>query len=72
VNIPHTQKGEQVVAFVIEKNPDKLSINKKLDDLDLPKLSQPDHYVSIDTIPILTTGKVDYKRIKKMAIEKFT
>ena len=72
VNIPHTQKGEQLVAFVVEKNPDKLSINKKLDDLDLPKLSQPDRYVSIDAIPILTTGKVDYKRIKKMAIEKFS
>ncbi len=72
VNIPHSQKGEQLVAFVVEKNPDKLSINKKLDDLDLPKLSQPDHYVSIDAIPILPTGKVDYKRIKKMAIEKFT
>ncbi|ODS32836.1 MAG: 2-acyl-glycerophospho-ethanolamine acyltransferase [Candidatus Scalindua rubra] len=71
VNIPHTQKGEQLVAFVVETHPDKLSLNKKLDDSGLPHLSQPDHYISIDAIPMLPSGKVDYKRIKKMAIEKF-
>jgi len=37
----------------------------------LPKLSQPDHYMSIDAIPMLPSGKVDYKSIKKIAIEKF-
>jgi acyl-[acyl-carrier-protein]-phospholipid O-acyltransferase / long-chain-fatty-acid--[acyl-carrier-protein] ligase len=72
VNIPHTQKGEQLIAFVVETHPDKLLLNKKLDDLGLPKLSQPDHYVSIDDIPILPTGKVDYKCLKELATKKFT
>jgi len=55
VNIPHAQKGEQLVAFVVDANPDK----------------KPDHYLSIDSIPMLPSGKVDYKSIKTMAIAKF-
>jgi len=72
VSIPHIQKGEQLIAFVVETHPDKLLLNKKLDDLNLPKLSQPDYYVSIDTIPILPTGKVDYKDLKELAKKEFT
>ena len=72
LSIPCTQKGEQLIAFVVETHPDKLLLNKKLDDLNLPKLSQPDHYVPIDVIPILPTGKVDYKDLKKLAKKEFT
>jgi len=71
VNIPHTQKGEQLVAFVVDANPDKILLNRELDQAGLPKLSQPDHYMPIDSIPMLPSGKVDYKSIKKTAIEKF-
>ncbi|GAX60880.1 2-acyl-glycerophospho-ethanolamine acyltransferase [Candidatus Scalindua japonica] len=71
VNIPHSQKGEQLVAFVVDENPDKISLNSELDQAGLPKLSQPDHYISIDSIPMLPSGKVDYKSIKKSALEKF-
>ncbi len=71
VNIPHAQKGEQLIAFVVDANPDKILLNRELDQAGLPKLSQPDHYMSIDSIPMLPSGKVDYKSIKKTAIEKF-
>ncbi|MFQ5964663.1 MAG: AMP-binding protein [Candidatus Scalinduaceae bacterium] len=71
VNIPHTQKGEQLIAFVVETHPDKLLLNQKLDSLGLPNLSQPDHYVPIDAIPILPSGKVDYKSLKELAIKEF-
>ena len=71
VNIPHAQKGEQLVAFVVDANPDKILLNRELDQVGLPKLSQPDHYLSIDSIPMLPSGKVDYKSIKTMAIAKF-
>ncbi|MDR4503977.1 MAG: AMP-binding protein [Candidatus Scalindua sp.] len=72
INIPHPQKGEQLVAFVTETDPDKLTINKRLDKLGMPNLSQPDHYVSIDAIPLLPTGKLDYKQLKEIAIKQFT
>ncbi len=71
VNIPHSQKGEQVIAVVVESDPDKLLLNGKLDKLGLPHLSQPAHYIPIDTIPMLPSGKVDYKSIKKIALEKY-
>jgi acyl-[acyl-carrier-protein]-phospholipid O-acyltransferase/long-chain-fatty-acid--[acyl-carrier-protein] ligase len=71
VNIPHAQKGEQLIAFVVDANPDKILLNRELDQAGLPKLSQPDHYLSIDSIPMLPSGKVDYKSIKTMAIAKF-
>ncbi|MHC4138456.1 MAG: AMP-binding protein [Planctomycetota bacterium] len=71
VNIPHVQKGEQLVAFVVDVNPDKILLNSELDQAGLPKLSQPDHYLPIDSIPMLPSGKVDYKSIKTMAIAKF-
>jgi acyl-[acyl-carrier-protein]-phospholipid O-acyltransferase/long-chain-fatty-acid--[acyl-carrier-protein] ligase len=70
-NIPHAQKGEQLIAFVVDADPDKISLNRGLDQAGLPKLSQPDHYMSIDSIPMLPSGKVDYKSIKNIAIEKF-
>jgi acyl-[acyl-carrier-protein]-phospholipid O-acyltransferase/long-chain-fatty-acid--[acyl-carrier-protein] ligase len=71
VNIPHAQKGEQLIAVVVERNPDKLSLNRKLDSLGLTHLSQPDHYMPIDSIPMLPSGKVDYKSIKNMVMKKF-
>ncbi|MBM4055946.1 MAG: AMP-binding protein [Planctomycetes bacterium] len=71
VNIPHAQKGEQIIAFVVHPNPDKLSLNASLDKLGLPKLSQPDHYIHIDAIPLLSTGKVDYKKLKQLALLQF-
>src|SRR3990167_4037338 len=70
VNIPHAQKGEQLIAVVVEENPDKLSLNRKLDSLGLTHLSQPDHYIPIDSIPMLPSGKVDYKNIKNKAMKQ--
>lgn len=72
VNVPHPQKGEQIIAFVVEKEPDKLALNKKLDFLGQPNLSQPDHYIPIDAIPMLPSGKVDYKSMKQTALKQFT
>ena len=70
VNVPHVQKGEQLIAFVVGSNTDKLSLNRKLDSLGLTHLSQPDHYMPIDSIPMLPSGKVDYKSIKNLAMEQ--
>lgn len=69
VAIPDEQKGEQVVAFVACPNPDKQSLNTSLDALGVTKLSQPSHYIHINSIPLLPSGKVDYKKIKQLATE---
>lgn len=69
VCIPHAQKGEQLVAFVVHQNPDKILLNTRLNNLSVTKLSQPDHYIHIDAIPMLPSGKVDYKKLKQIALE---
>jgi len=69
VSIPHDQKGEQLVCFVVDSNIDKLLINSRLSDSGVTKLSQPDHYISIEEVPMLPTGKVDYKNLKEQAIK---
>ncbi|MGR3318517.1 MAG: AMP-binding protein, partial [Candidatus Anammoxibacter sp.] len=70
VSIPHIQKGEQLVCFVVETKPDKLILNSRLDENGVTKLSQPDHYLPIDAISMLPSGKVDYKDLKQLAIEQ--
>ncbi|MGQ3686364.1 MAG: AMP-binding protein [Candidatus Loosdrechtia sp.] len=70
VSIPHDQKGEQIVAFVVQKNPDKLFLNARLDTHHITKLSQPDYYISVEAIPILPSGKIDYRKLKHMALEQ--
>ena len=70
VSIPHIQKGEQIVGFVVEIKPDKLILNSRLDKNGVTKLSQPDHYLPIDAISMLPSGKVDYKGLKELAIEQ--
>ncbi|GJQ60744.1 MAG: hypothetical protein D8M57_04990 [Candidatus Scalindua sp. AMX11] len=72
INIPHPNKGEQLIAFVTLAGPDKLTIKKRLDEVGVTKLSQPDLYLSIESIPLLPTGKVDYKQLKERAIKHFT
>ncbi|MCF6157144.1 MAG: hypothetical protein E3K32_00920 [wastewater metagenome] len=72
VSIPHAQKGEQLVAFVVTENPDKLLFNAKLSKLSVTKLAQPDHYISIEAIPMLPSGKADYKKLKQIALKHFT
>lgn len=69
VNIPHTQKGEQLMAFVVDTDMDKVSLNSELDKAGLPKLSQPGQYLPIEAIPMLPSGKVDYKKLKEIALE---
>lgn len=72
VSVPHDQKGEQLVGFVVGVNPDKLLFNSKLDESGVIKLSQPSHYLPIDTIPILPSGKVDYKSLKQLALDQLS
>ena len=70
INIPHVQKGEQIVGIVVSSNPDKLYLNSMLDQSGITKLSQPDHYIHIDTIPMLASGKIDYMCLKDLAIKE--
>jgi len=70
INIPDAQKGEQIVGIVVDPNPDKLYLNAELDQNGITKLSQPNHYLTIDTIPMLASGKIDYRSLKDFATKE--
>ena len=66
------QKGEKLIAFYSRNGvaPDELW--EKLNQSELPKLWIPkrENIHSIDSIPLLGSGKIDLKSVKRLAVEK--
>ncbi len=66
--IPHSKKGEEIVLLLEgEKDLDELKIEIK--SLDLNPLHTPSSHFKVDSLPRLGSGKSDFKRLKKLAIE---
>ena len=73
-SVPDEKKGERLI--IIHK-PLELSpqiICQKLSDSGLPNLWVPAHdcFLEVPEIPVLGTGKLDLKGLKKLALEKFS
>jgi acyl-[acyl-carrier-protein]-phospholipid O-acyltransferase / long-chain-fatty-acid--[acyl-carrier-protein] ligase len=70
--VPDEQRGEKLIAFYSRNGivPDELW--EKLNQSDLPKLWIPkrENIHCIDFIPLLGSGKVDLKQVKRLAVEK--
>jgi acyl-[acyl-carrier-protein]-phospholipid O-acyltransferase/long-chain-fatty-acid--[acyl-carrier-protein] ligase len=73
VSVPDQQKGERLVVLYAHKKIAPEELWAKMNESDLPKLWLPrrDSLFLVDEIPLLGTGKVDLKRAKAMAIERF-
>jgi acyl-[acyl-carrier-protein]-phospholipid O-acyltransferase/long-chain-fatty-acid--[acyl-carrier-protein] ligase len=70
-SVPDVRKGERLVVLHTVGQEEVQDLFEKLDDSALPNLWRPraaDFY-RIEEIPILGTGKVDLKRLNKMAQE---
>ncbi len=71
--IADEKKGERliVVHTKLAKSPDEL--RKGLSEAGLPNLFIPgsDSFLEVESLPILGTGKLDLKGVKKLAEEKF-
>ncbi len=73
--VPDERKGERLVVLLTpsdsHKSPDQLC--HELSQMGLPNLyiPSPDSFVEVDRIPILGTGKLDLKRMRTIAEEKF-
>jgi acyl-[acyl-carrier-protein]-phospholipid O-acyltransferase / long-chain-fatty-acid--[acyl-carrier-protein] ligase len=63
------RKGERLVAFATATNATSLEIWQSLQSTALPKLWIPkaDDIRIIDSLPVLGTGKVDLRAVKRMA-----
>jgi acyl-[acyl-carrier-protein]-phospholipid O-acyltransferase/long-chain-fatty-acid--[acyl-carrier-protein] ligase len=70
VAVPDKKKGEQLVMFTTLPTPDRKDIATGLKRLGLADLSIPKNLFSVETLPILGSGKTDYVTINRMAREK--
>jgi acyl-[acyl-carrier-protein]-phospholipid O-acyltransferase / long-chain-fatty-acid--[acyl-carrier-protein] ligase len=68
---PDESKGEKLVAFYTKKDVTPQELWSKLNGSDLPKLWIPkrENLRIIDALPVLGTGKVNLREIKRMAQE---
>ena len=71
-SIPDEQKGEKLIAFYTQNGTTSDELWEKLNRSDLPKLWIPkrENFFLIDAIPVLGSGKVDLKNVKRLALEK--
>lgn len=71
--VPDAKKGERIVVLhtQLDRSPDEIC--KELLSTGLPKLwiPSPDSFCEVDEIPVLGTGKLDLKRLKDLALERF-
>ena len=70
--IPDEQKGERLVVLYTCKEVTPDDLWSRLSRTDLPKLWIPkrENCYCVEAIPILGTGKVDLRQVKRMAMEK--
>ena len=64
VEVPDSVRGAKIVAAVTRKIDEK-AILKKLSE-DLPNIALPKHFVVIEELPKMGSGKLDFRRITDM------
>lgn len=68
VNVPDDKKGE-AVALLICSEQETSEIDSQLRQSDISSLMLPTHILKIEKLPMLASGKTDFKGAKKLAIE---
>jgi acyl-[acyl-carrier-protein]-phospholipid O-acyltransferase/long-chain-fatty-acid--[acyl-carrier-protein] ligase len=70
--IPDEKKGEQLAVLHTLEEAAIRDVLTKLPDTGLPNLFIPskDRFVKVDSLPILGTGKLDLRAIKRIALER--
>lgn len=71
-SVPDEQKGEKLVVFYSQNGVSAEEIWKKLNESELPNLWIPkrENFFPIEAIPVLGSGKVDLRTVKRLALEK--
>lgn len=70
--LPDLKRGERLIVLHTELGLPPTEIFKKLTASSLPKLWLPsaDDFVRVDSIPVLATGKVDLRQVRRIAEER--
>lgn len=69
VVVPDARKGEQIVLITTEEAAQKSMLSEYASRNGIPALNVPGTVIYIKDMPILGSGKVDYGRVKDMAIK---
>jgi len=69
--VPDEKKGERLAVLHTLEAALLPDILRKVVESGLPNLFTPrlDHFVKVETIPILGTGKLDLREVKRLALE---
>lgn len=70
VNVPDEKKGEQLVLFTTQKDAQRSDLLTAFKEKGLSELAVPKTICPMDEIPLMGTGKVDYVKLKEMALNK--
>jgi len=68
--VPHPKKGEELVVLYLDAAGQAEELHEIITKSNLPNIWKPrrNNYVKIDSMPLLGSGKLDLKRLKKMAL----
>jgi acyl-[acyl-carrier-protein]-phospholipid O-acyltransferase/long-chain-fatty-acid--[acyl-carrier-protein] ligase len=69
VDVPNPTKGADVVAAVANGNFDMHSVMKQLKK-ELPSIALPRQFYVIDDIPMMASGKVNFREVEKICRDK--
>ena len=71
--VPDEAKGERLVVLHLPLDKDADQIRRELQSAGLPNLFIParDSFCQVEAIPVLGSGKLDLKAVKRLALEKF-
>lgn len=71
VHISDNLKGEQIILFTLSEKVNRENFIEKIRENSFSELLIPREFVKLDNIPVLSTGKTDYRSLISMAEEKF-
>ncbi len=70
VSIPDSRKGEQLVLVTTEKEAAREALSSYASENGVTELAVPKTILSVDKMPVLGTGKVDYVGVKMFVDQK--
>jgi len=68
-SLPDEKKGEKLIVLFTEKAGPGENLIGKLNQANLPTLwkPRPENFYKIDSLPVLGTGKISFRELKKLA-----
>src|SRR5438552_1693363 len=64
LNIPHPRKGEQIILVTNFKHAEQKVLIEYFRKQGIAEITLPRKIIILDKIPVLASGKVDYKGVK--------